>query len=96
MQTIITLLIDHHPVGIERVLQVARYRGFNVIGMQLSRVSDSEQRLQLEICSNRNIELLVKQLAKIYHVRQLNIGTDFQLPMHTATTKNTAVFEELL
>lgn len=94
--TMITLLVDHHPVGIERVLQVTRYRGFKVMSMQLSQVSATEQRLQLEISSHRNIELLVKQLAKIYHVRQLNIGSDFQLPIHTMTAQNTAVFESAL
>ena len=96
MQTTITLLVDHHPIGIERVLQVARYRGFNVVGMQLNQVSDNQQRLQLEISSERNIELLVKQLAKIYHVRQLNVGSEFQLPMHTIKPPRIPSFEESL
>ncbi|WP_411360629.1 acetolactate synthase 2 small subunit [Pseudidiomarina sp. YC-516-91] len=79
MHTTVTLLVDHHPVAIERVLQVARYRGFNVVGMNLTRDSELEQRLVLEIASERNIELLVKQLAKIYHVRELKVGAEFQL-----------------
>lgn len=73
MQNTIDLVVDHHPVAIERVLQVARYRGFNVMGLRLTRKNEAQQFLQLEVTSDRKIELLMKQLAKVFHVLELNL-----------------------
>ncbi len=73
MQNTIALTVDHHPVAIERVLQVARYRGFNVTGLRLTRANDHRQDLFLDVVSDRNIELLLKQLTKIFHVLDLNL-----------------------
>lgn len=94
MHTTVTLLVDHHPIAIERVLQVARYRGFDVVGLHLSRDSETQQSLVLEIASERNIELLVKQLAKIYHVRELNVGAEFHLAAVPAPLSETETLQE--
>lgn len=94
MKTTLNLTVDHHPIAIERVLQVARYRGFNVIGMQLNHDNNLRQQyLQLDVRSERAIDLLVKQLAKVYHVLELSIvgqeraqPTDMQQPLPTAAS----------
>lgn len=79
MHTIVTLLVDHHPIAIERILQVTRYRGFTVTGLKLSREDTFQQSVTLEIASDRNIELLINQLAKIYHVMELKVGASLDL-----------------
>lgn len=73
MQNTIELVVDHNPVAIERVLQVSRYRGFNVTGLRFMQKNATQHYLQLQVTSNRNIELLMKQLAKIFHVFELNL-----------------------
>lgn len=79
MHTVISLLVDQHPIAVERILQVTRYRGFNLVGLTLSPTSDSRQQISLEITSDRNSELLVNQLAKIYHVLELTVGANLRV-----------------
>ncbi len=90
MHHTLALVVDHHPIAVERVLQVARYRGFNVVGLRLTKDDATQQSLLLEVSSERNIELLVKQLAKIFHVLELNL-----MPLEHATSSVVQLRESL-
>ena len=64
------LIAQHRPEVLERVLRVIRLRGFTVTNMDMSLV-DTQVQLKITVKSDRTLDLLVNQLAKLPDV--LNI-----------------------
>ena len=58
------LVARHRPEVLERILRVARHRGFTVITMDMTLI-ESQVRLKIIVKSDRTLDLLVNQLAKL-------------------------------
>ncbi|WP_109079112.1 acetolactate synthase 2 small subunit [Aggregatibacter kilianii] len=67
MEHQIELTAQHRPEVLERILRVARHRGFTVTKMEMELIDD-KVRLKFTVKSDRTLELLVSQLEKIYDV----------------------------
>ncbi|QSX29791.1 acetolactate synthase 2 small subunit [Shewanella cyperi] len=59
--------LQHSPEVVERVLRVTRHRGFRVTCMNM-RLTDNSVALDMEVDSERAIELLSNQLNKLVDV----------------------------
>ena len=64
------LTAQYRPEVLERVLRVIRLRGFTVTNMDMALV-ETQVRLKITVKSDRTLDLLVNQLAKLPDV--LNI-----------------------
>lgn len=64
------LVTRHRPEVLERILRVARHRGFTVTTMEMTLI-ESQVRLKITIRSNRTLDLLVNQLAKLPDVNEI-------------------------
>ena len=64
------LIAQHRPEVLERVLRVIRLRGFTVTNMDMSLV-DTQVQLKITVKSDRTLELLVNQLAKLPDVLEI-------------------------
>ena len=64
------LTAQHRPEVLERVLRVIRLRGFTVTNMDMALV-DTQVRLKITVKSDRTLELLVNQLAKLPDVLEI-------------------------
>ncbi|MCE2572399.1 acetolactate synthase 2 small subunit [Motilimonas eburnea] len=65
---------EHSPELLERVLRVMRHRGFHVQNMQMNLVTENRQvELQVALASERAIELLTNQLAKLIGVTSVQV-----------------------
>lgn len=58
------LVARHRPEVLERILRVARHRGFAVTTMDMTLI-ESQVRLKFTVKSNRTLDLLVSQLEKL-------------------------------
>ncbi|WP_373099222.1 MULTISPECIES: acetolactate synthase 2 small subunit [Pasteurellaceae] len=67
----LTIKAGRRPETLERLLRVMRHRGFEVIGLQ-TETRQSEIRLQVRLQSERPVELLFNQLAKLPDVIELH------------------------
>ena len=65
------LVVRHRPEVLERILRVARPRGFTVTTMDMTLI-ESQVRLKITVKSDRTLELLVNQLAKLPDVLMVN------------------------
>ena len=65
------LIAQHRPEVLERVLRVIRLRGFTVTNMDMALV-DTQVQLKITVKSDRTLELLVNQLAKLPDVLMVN------------------------
>ncbi|KAA5522320.1 MULTISPECIES: acetolactate synthase 2 small subunit [Haemophilus] len=65
------LVVRHRPEVLERILRVARHRGFTVTTMDMTLI-ESQVRLKITVKSDRTLELLVNQLAKLPDVLMVN------------------------
>ncbi|WP_306522870.1 acetolactate synthase 2 small subunit [Rheinheimera sp.] len=84
MQHTLTIQTGLEVVALERLLQVTRYRGFQLCGMDMKPLADNSGLLvTLNIQSDKPISLLTAQLNKLYDVQQLEL--------HDATAANTAL-----
>lgn len=61
------LVARHRPEVLERILRVARHRGFTVTTMDMTLI-ESQVRLKIIVKSDRTLDLLVNQLAKLQDV----------------------------
>lgn len=61
------LVARHRPEVLERILRVARHRGFTVTTMDMTLI-ESQVRLKITLKSDRTLDLLVNQLAKLSDV----------------------------
>ncbi len=64
------LVARHRPEVLERILRVARHRGFIVTTMEMTLI-ETQVQLKITVKSDRTLDLLVNQLAKLPDV--LNI-----------------------
>ena len=64
------LTAQHRPEVLERVLRVIRLRGFTVTNMDMALV-DTQVRLKITVKSDRTLDLLVNQLAKLPDVMEI-------------------------
>ncbi len=70
----LTIRTRNDAVAVERLLQVTRYRGFQLVGMQLREEADQQGMvIELQVQSERPLSLLTGQLAKLYDVLQLDV-----------------------
>ncbi|MFC4653545.1 acetolactate synthase 2 small subunit [Rheinheimera marina] len=72
MNHVLTIHTNNEQVALERVLQVTRYRGFELASFEMKPLADlSGLLLTLSINSDKPISLLTNQLAKLYDVQHL-------------------------
>lgn len=71
------------PEVLERILRVARHRGFTVMQMQM-RLEEDNVSLDIKVDSERAIELLTNQLSKLIDV----IHCQVQAPVQLSKTAN--------
>ena len=73
MNHVLTIQTKNQPVVLERLLQVTRYRGFEVAGMEMKPMADFSGLLgTLSIVSDKPISLLTNQLNKLYDIEYLD------------------------
>jgi len=65
--TEITVVANHRPTTLERILRVVRHRGFTVVNMQM-KLNNNKIWLDFSVQSEREIHLLINQLSKVYDV----------------------------
>lgn len=70
MEHQIDLTAQHRPEVLERILRIARHRGFTVTQMDMQLIDD-KVRLKFTVKSDRTLDLLVNQLEKIYDVVEI-------------------------
>ena len=70
MEHQIDLTAQHRPEVLERILRLARHRGFTVTQMDMQLIDD-KVRLKFTVKSDRTLDLLVSQLEKIYDVVEI-------------------------
>ena len=58
------LVARHRPEVLERILRVARHRGFTVTTMEMTLI-ETQVRLKSTVKSDRTLDLLVSQLEKL-------------------------------
>ncbi len=66
--------VDDKQVVLERILQVTRYRGFLINGIE-AKVNTGTQigTIKLEVSSERSIELLVDQINKLVDIKDVKV-----------------------
>ncbi len=62
------LIVNQSPEVLERILRVARHRGFEV---KLMHWNSERGELEITVSSQRAIHLLMSQLKKIFDVKQV-------------------------
>ncbi|EIJ69169.1 acetolactate synthase isozyme 2 small subunit family protein [Pasteurella bettyae CCUG 2042] len=67
MKNEMTIVANHSPETLERILRVVRHRGFTVTNMKMS-LESGKIWLDLSIQSDRDMCLLAHQLAKLEDV----------------------------
>jgi len=73
-QHCLTIRTRNEPVVLERLLQVTRYRGFQLTGMEMHPASETSSLIvTLNICSEKPISLLTNQLNKLYDIQALEL-----------------------
>ena len=70
MEHQIDLTAQHRPEVLERILRVARHRGFTVTQMDMQLIDD-KVRLKFTVKSDRTLDLLVSQLEKLPDVIEM-------------------------
>ena len=70
MEHQIDLTAQHRPEVLERILRIARHRGFTVTQMDMQLIDD-KVRLKFTTKSDRTLELLVSQLEKLPDVIEM-------------------------
>lgn len=72
MQHTLTITTSNEASVVERLLQVTRYRGYQLAGLELTPLTDrAGMQITLKVKSDKPITLLTSQLAKLYDVQQL-------------------------
>ncbi|WP_231916785.1 acetolactate synthase 2 small subunit [Rheinheimera sp. SA_1] len=73
-QHTLTIQTGLEVVAVERLLQVTRYRGFQLCGLEMKPMADNNGLLvTLNILSDKPISLLTAQLNKLYDVQHLEL-----------------------
>jgi len=70
----LTILVDDKQVVLERILQVTRYRGFLINGMNaVVNTGTHIGTIELMISSERPISLLVDQINKLIDIKDVKV-----------------------
>jgi len=73
----LSITVDDKQVVLERILQVARYRGFLINGMNAKvNTGTNIGTIELMVKSERPIELLVDQINKLIDIKEVKIDTN--------------------
>lgn len=73
------ILLDNQPAALERVLQVVRYRQFNVHELQMQPDGQDKLTVNIKVSSQHSINILTSQLNKLYDLARLSI--QHQMPL---------------
>ncbi len=78
MQHQLIITTDDKQVVLERILQVTRYRGFLINGIN-AKVNTGTQvaRIELLVSSERPIELLLEQIHKLVDIKTVTVDETF-------------------
>jgi len=70
----LTITADDKQVVLERILQVTRYRGFLINGMNAKvNTGTNTGTIELMVKSERSIELLVDQINKLIDIKEVKV-----------------------
>jgi acetolactate synthase II small subunit len=76
MQHTLTITTSNEASVVERLLQVTRYRGYQLAGLELTPLTDrAGMQITLKVQGDKPITLLTNQLAKLYDVQQLALAS---------------------
>ena len=75
MNHILNITATNTPAVVERLLQVTRYRGYELAGLELTPRNDARSlSITLTVSSDKPIHLLTSQLHKLYDIQQLELA----------------------
>ncbi len=69
------IVANQQPAMLERVLRVVRHRGFILQSLNVLNSSDNQVEIELTVSGSRPVEILQKQLDKLYDIAQLELAT---------------------
>lgn len=76
MQHTLNITATNTPAVIERLLQVTRYRGYQLLGLEFNaKANSSGLEIILTVSSEKPIQLLTSQLNKLHDIQQLNLAS---------------------
>ncbi|MDX3775322.1 acetolactate synthase 2 small subunit [Chromatiaceae bacterium AAb-1] len=76
MNHTLTITVNDEPAVVERLLQITRYRGFRLCGLDLKPLADTTGLLiTLSVVSDKPVQLLTSQLNKLYDIKSLELAT---------------------
>lgn len=68
-QNVLTIKAHSQPEVLERILRVIRHRGFRVSAMNMAQMNDCNTvKITVKVSSERPVDLLYKQLDKLFDV----------------------------
>jgi acetolactate synthase II small subunit len=74
MNHVLTIRANNTPAVVERLLQVTRYRGYQLAGLELTPQADARSlHITLKVSGDKPIHLLTSQLHKLYDIQQLEL-----------------------
>lgn len=74
MNHVLNITANNTPAVVERLLQVTRYRGYQLTGLEMKPRSDRSVTITLCVQGDKPIHLLTSQLHKLYDVVQLELA----------------------
>lgn len=74
MNHVLNITANNTPAVVERLLQVTRYRGYHLTGLEMRPRSDRSVTITLSVQGDKPIHLLTSQLHKLYDVVQLELA----------------------
>ena len=75
MNHVLNITANNTPAVVERLLQVTRYRGYQLTGLEMKPRPDAHSlAITLSVSSDKPIHLLTSQLHKLYDVVQLELA----------------------
>lgn len=70
----LTITANNTPAVVERLLQITRYRGYQLAALEMSTQADATSlHITLKVCGDKPIHLLTNQLNKLYDIQQLEL-----------------------
>ncbi|MBV2130439.1 acetolactate synthase 2 small subunit [Arsukibacterium indicum] len=76
MNHTLTITTNNESSVVERLLQVTRYRGYQLAGLELTPLAEKAGlSITLTVSSDKPIHLLTSQLHKLYDVRDLRLAS---------------------
>lgn len=75
MNHVLNITANNSPAVVERLLQVTRYRGYQLTGLEMKPRPDARSvAITLTVSGDKPIHLLTSQLHKLYDVVQLELA----------------------